>query len=224
LDRRRFNHICSGMLASAMLGSQAAPAADSQSYNRSRLHRDNQTPLTGTELEPGKAYVFFYPYVTTPAFLIDVAQTAVDGVGPNQSIVAFSAICTHKMSHPAREISFLNYRHDEVEFYASSGQAEKRSAVISCCSERSVYDARKGASVLGGPAPMPLARIDLEYNSGDDQLIATGSSGANMYERFFEKFGFRAALEHQVADVKAPSADIAVAIPAEQYSSQTIRC
>ena len=42
-------------------------------------------------------------------------------------MVAFSAICAHKMSHPAPSVSFINYRHGEVKFRNSNDEIEQRS-------------------------------------------------------------------------------------------------
>ncbi len=222
MDRRHFTRICSSLVIAAG-ASRTLPLSAAQQYARSTLYIDAQTPLHAAELAVGKPYVFFYPYVTTPCFLIHLGEreTNANNASP---IVAFSAICSHKMSHPAKEISFINYRHDEIEFYSHAGKTEKRSKVISCCSERSVYDPTDNATVLGGPAPQPLARIALEHNRDTDQLTATGSTGANMYEKFFEKFGFRAQLEHKVVDVKAPSPEKLTVQLVDDYSRQTIKC
>jgi Rieske Fe-S protein len=217
MNRRQFSRICSSLIVAAgATGASTLGAA--QAYARSTLFRDVQTPLLAADLEVGRPYVFFYPFVSTPSFLIHL------GGDTENPIVAYSAICSHKMSHPAKEISFINYRHDEIEFVSREGALEKRSRLISCCSERSVYDPTDNAAVLGGPAPHPLARIELEHDSQTDQLTAIGSTGADMYERFFEKFGFRAQLEHRVSDVRAASAEQLVVQPVDQYSRQTIQC
>lgn len=228
MNRRQFTRICSSMVVAAGSGQLAHRVAAAETgYTRSLLFLDRHTPLKASELQVGQPYLFFYPYVTTPSFLIDLGpeNTAADnGVGPQQSIVAFSAICSHKMTHPAREISFINYRHDEIEFYSRAGKTEKRAGLISCCSERSVYDPAAGAEVLGGPAPQPLASIRLEYDPATDALTAVASAGTDMYEKFFAKFGFRAALEHKVKDVRAKSADTVLVHSVDDYSRQTIKC
>lgn len=221
MNRRQFTRICSSMIAAAGAARSAPALAAATPYTRSTLYLDSQTPLRAADLAVGSPYVFFYPYVSTPSFLIHLGDDNADGSAP---IVAFSAICSHKMSHPAKEISFINYRHDEIEYYSHEGTLEKRARLISCCSERSVYDATDNANVLGGPAPHPLARIELQHDRDTDQLIATGSSGTDMYQRFFDKFGFRAALEHKVSDVRSPS-DARVQVQlAANYSRQTIKC
>ena len=88
------------------------------------------------------------------------------GLGDDSSLVAFSAICSHKMSHPARPISHIAYRAEPVEFTGPDGARHTRSGTISCCSERSVYDPADGARVLAGPAPVPLAAIELAVDGG----------------------------------------------------------
>jgi len=34
-------------------------------------------------------------------------------VGANHSIVAYSAICAHRLTYPTREISFISYRDEK---------------------------------------------------------------------------------------------------------------
>ena len=197
MKRREFSKICSTMIAAAAGAAPLALAADKRDYGRSLLLSKASDSLTIDSLVVGEPYIFFYPYITTPCFLIDLGVSTNQseltdskghnyewkgGVGPNKSIVAYSAICSHKMSHPAKEISFINYRHDPVSFYSRDGKNEERSQLISCCSERSVYDPLNGAKVLGGPAPQPLAAITLEHDSATGDLHATGSYGGDMYE------------------------------------------
>ena len=74
-------------------------------------------------------------------------------VGNGRSMVSFSAICAHRMSHPAPEVSFINYRHGKIDFTDKDYELQSRSGLIYCCSEGSVYDPGDGARVLGGPCP-----------------------------------------------------------------------
>ncbi len=242
MKRRDFGKICASMAATAVAGGPpVALASQRESYPLSGLHTENHQTVTGETLEPGVPYVFFYPYISTPCFLIDLDTEArsgpthhdprtgepytwLGGVGPNSSIVAFSAICSHKMSHPAREISFINYRHDAVSFYSNAGKSEKKQRVISCCSERSVYDPADGARVLGGPAPQPLAAIELSYDNNTGAISAAASYGGDMYDRFFEKFGFRAAIEHKVNDPAELVGSKTLVRKLTDYSRQTIKC
>jgi len=193
MDRRRFHKLCGGLLA----GAAALHArADSQ---------------------------------TTPCFLVRLSESAPNqgtwqgGIDTDQSVVAFSAICSHKMSHPARPISHISYRDKPVSFFDSDGKKQTKSGVISCCSERSVYDPAKAATVLSGPAPVPLAAISL---TSDDNgaLYATGSHGPDQYERFLTAFGFRLAMEYGTSDVRARVGDKTIAVKASEFSEQQVLC
>jgi len=70
---------------------------------------------------------------------------------------------------------------------------------------------------------VPLAAIALEI-ADDGGLVAIGSSGADQYDRFLTKFGFRLAMEYGVTDIRARTGSQTVAVLAEQFSSQQIRC
>ncbi len=241
MKRRHFTKICTSLIVSASTSNRLLADETKTNYRRSLLYAKNSTALDINDLAIGEAYLFFYPYVTTPCLLINLGSQVNPGtenannvqasnswrggVGMNNSIVAYSAICSHKMTHPAKEISFINYRHEPVSFYShDEGKTIDKSGLISCCSERSVYDPAQGARVLGGPAPQPLAAIELEYNESTNQLYATGSYGADMYDRFFEKFGFRASMEHKIEDPKTLSTEQVVVQKLSDYSKQTIKC
>ena len=240
LNRRQFTRICSSMIACAVTGPTIPATGYARTaYPATKLLDNNKLALKAESLETGVPYVFFYPFVTTPCFLIDLGTTTGSGqlndragnkyqwhggIGPQGSIVAYSAICSHKMSHPAKEISFINYRHDKISFYSHEGKTVERNGIISCCSERSVYDPRQGAKVLAGPAPQPLAAIELQIDEGTGELFATASYGGDMYETFFEKFGFRAAIEHRIDDPKKLSGKTTPVQKITEYSRQTIKC
>ncbi len=240
INRRDFTRICGTMIAGATAGAHLpAYAGTRKAYPKAQLLGQHNEPVTADLLVTGEPYLFFYPFITTPCFLIDLgakadASALTDsagnrydwhgGVGPNRSIVAYSAICSHKMTHPAKEISFINYRHDEVSFYSKEGKHETRNGVISCCSERSVYDPRNGARVLSGPAPQPLAAIELVADDNTGALYATASYGGDMYKRFFEKFGFRAAMEHRITDPEQAVGESVTIRKVADYSGQTIKC
>lgn len=228
MDRRRFNTLCSGLLAGAV-SVQANETPPMTPQPATRLLWPDDTPITIDSLSRGQAYVFGYPYRTTPCFLIRLNGAAPPsgswpgGLGADQSVVAFSAICTHKMSHPAKPISHIAFRGEPVSFHDSLGRLQSRQDIISCCSERSVYDPAKGGRVLSGPAPAPLATIVLEADD-QGQLSAIGSMGLNQYDQFLDKFGFRLAMEYGVTDVRARSGETAQAIEAELFSVQQVLC
>ncbi len=227
MDRRKFNTLCGGLLAGAATLHESVMAQAPSP--RSALVFDNDEPVNLHDLASGEAWIFSYPYRTTPCFLVRLDQSSPGhgswpgGVDTDQSVVAFSAICSHKMSHPARPISHISYRDQPVSFFNKEGKKETKRGVISCCSERSVYDPANGAAVMSGPAPVPLAAIALDTDDNGN-LYATGSHGPDQYERFLEAFGFRLALEYGVSDVRAQVGDTSTAIKATEFSAQQILC
>lgn len=234
MKRRDFSRVCGSMIiAASSYPTRLIAQTTKVSYQRCLLKSGASETLKTDNIKIGEPYLFFYPYVTTPCLLINTGKSLTTneesqwqgGVGPDKSIVAYSAICSHKMSHPAKEISFINYRHDPVTYFNhEEGKSVEQAGLISCCSERSVYDPSRGAKVLGGPAPHPLAAIELEYDASTDQLHATGSYGTDMYDRFFDMFGFRAAMEHEISDPKTPSTEKVSVYKLSEYTRQTIKC
>jgi Rieske Fe-S protein len=242
ISRRSFVKLCASTIA--MVGANpsllAQPDSEFHRYRRARLVDTEGRPVTPTDLKVGENYLFHYPYIATPCFLLNLGRPTEQhtllktedgksyrwqgGVGPKRSIVAFSAICAHKMSHPARTVSFINYRHKAVRFRNKDEALTQRPQVIYCCSEKSVYDPLQGARVLGGPAPQPLAAILLEYDERDGSLYAAGSYGGEMFERFFEKFSFRLGLEFNTANVREEVANTAVVVPLAQYCQTQVLC
>lgn len=242
VSRRDFVKLCASAIALAGVGSAfPLPAgAVQREYQRVRLVDPDNRPLTPARLKAGETYLFHYPYVSTPCFLIDLGQptepaatlTTEDGqryewrggVGPKRSIVAFSAICAHKMSHPARAVSFINYRHKPVNFQNKDQKTAQQAQVIYCCSEKSVYDPRAGARVLGGPAPQPLAAILLEHDAKDGTLYAYGTYGGEMFDKFFQNFGHRIALEMKVSDIRTQATEKATVVRMAEFCQNQILC
>jgi Rieske Fe-S protein len=155
-------------------------------------------------LKAGVNYVFDYPFASTPCFLLRLDRPAgggvvlkteaghtyewSGGVGPDRSVVAYSAICAHKMTYPTKQVSFIGYRNEP-------SPVAGRGKVITCCSDRSVYDPAAGARVVSGPAPQPLATILLEHDPKADEIFAVGTFGGEMFAEFFKKFEYRLQLE-----------------------------
>jgi len=104
------------------------------------------------------------------------------GVGPNKSIVAYSAICQHLGCQPP-EIHFY-----PPKYLAPGGQVPNflptvayqaavsagASSVIHCDCHGSTYDPSKGAAVLTGPTLRPLPYVELYWDSNTDYLYAVG--------------------------------------------------
>jgi Rieske Fe-S protein len=205
MKRRDFVQLCAASAAGVALPEAAhAASLTARMYRRVKLVDEKGKPVQAAELRSGVSYVFEYPYSATPCFLIRLDRPAAGGVdlktesggvyrweggiGAGKSVVAYSAICAHKMTYPTRQVSFIGYRNDPSPV-APSGK------VITCCSDRSVYDPSAGARVVSGPAPQPLATILLEHDAKGDEMWAVGTFGGEMFDEFFRKYDFRLQLE-----------------------------
>ena len=137
-------------------------------------------------------------------------------MGPTRAIVAFSAICAHKLAYPTRDVSFIRYQRQSSP--KSVAQA------IHCCAEHSVYDPASGARVVSGPAPQPLAAILLDYDPAQDTLSAVGTLGAEQFDAFFTKYEFKLAMEYGEGKARRSVGAKTVVKELSQYCRQTIQC
>jgi arsenite oxidase small subunit len=231
MERRHFIATCSA--ACGILGlNLSVQARIVRNYPRSVLTGSDRHPLRAGSLERGINYVVQWPYPATPCFLLDLGQKVAGrkslrtadgrrydwpGGGRRQSVVACSAICSHKLTHPTRDISFIACRADATPHNA-------RTRAIHCCSEHSQFDPAAGAQVLEGPAPQPLAAIVLEYSAERDELAAVATLGADVFDRFFSSFGVRLALEHGGERAMQPVGEGTRVIPMAQFCRQQVRC
>jgi arsenite oxidase small subunit len=223
VERREFIRICAATAAAAAGPAELAAAeATARFYDRARLVDARGEPLRASAVPVERNLIFNYPYATTPCFLLNLGRPAAGetrlltadhrsyewrgGVGRERSIVAYSAICAHRMSYPTREISFISYR-------AGKSVGNSPAHVIHCCSEHSQYDPAEGARVVAGPAPQPLAAILLEHDPASDGLTAVGTLGGEMFNQFFSKFEFRLSLETRGGAIRAPASGICVVQP-----------
>lgn len=243
MKRREFVKICASAVAGVSASPELLAEGDRQvhHYNRVKLiDSSSKEPIKVSSLAVGETYLFQYPFITTPCFLIDLGRSVSaknnlktregaqyrwpGGVGAKRSLVAFSAICTHKMSHPAPSVSFINYRHGKARFRNHNKEVVENNGVIYCCSEKSVYDPAEGAQVLGGPASQPLAAIVLEWDKAEDALYATATIGGEMFNRYFESFGQRLVLDHGRTDIRRAVSQDTELMPLKEYCRNLIMC
>jgi arsenite oxidase small subunit len=198
-------------------------------YGRSLLVLPTGRPFAASQLAVGEPQLFNYPFAACPVFLMALAQEVVGtelatearqryaspaGVGRHKAIVAFSAICAHKLMYPTPQISFIGVR---------KGTRGEPAQVIHCCGDQSHYDPAHGARVISGPAPQPLAAVLLEWDATTDALHAVGTQGGEMFEAFFDKYADRLMME-MGAGARAMSGATSVVLPAAAYSKQWQRC
>ncbi len=231
MQRREFIKFCA---ATTAVGGAPALAADARAhfYSRARLIDGQGAPIRAKEVPVERNLIFLYPYASTPCFLLNLGKPVnaaatlrtsdkrpyewSGGVGPGRSIVAYSAICAHRMAYPTRDISFISYRTEK-------SARNRIGNVIHCCAEHSQYDPADGARVVAGPAPQPLAAILLEHDAASDELYALGTLGGEMFNEFFAKYEFRLALEHGAAARQAAEASCVVH-KIENYCRQQVKC
>ena len=234
MKRRSFIGSCAALSGAATLQTLADAWADAppRHYARAQLIDIHGQPIRASKLANETNYVFHYPYASTPCFLLKLPRTVAraktltredgrsyawnGGVGPGQSVVAFSAICAHKLAYPTRDVSFIRYQKDRS---ATSG-----GAVIHCCADHSVYDPAQGARVVSGPAPQPLAAIMLEHDKSTDELAATGTVGAEQFEAFFQKYDVKLQFEYGSGRANQPVGERAVVRELASYCKTTIQC
>jgi len=169
-----------------------------KAYEKVQLVDGDGNPIKASSLESEKTYVFNYPQVAVPCFLINLGEKAEnevklkseDGteyiwsgaVGKDNSIVAYTAICPHQLTHTNKADSFMSYvpRKAKTMAYTEGG-------VIICASHLSAFDPKRGANQLSGPAPQPLASIVLEHDK-NDHLWAVAVLGQDKFHDYFKSF------------------------------------
>ena len=190
-------------LTAAMAFPALAADARPQAYARALLTNEFGDPLRAANLKTQTNYVFHYPFVATPVFLLRLDQPALPqqlstksndvyawpgGVGPQHNVVASSAICAHQLVYPTPQVSFISFRKNK----AQKGVADN---LIHCCAENSQYDPAKGAQVRSGPAEQPLCAVLLEHNLQTDTLTAYATLGGELFDEFFRKYEFKLSLD-----------------------------
>jgi Rieske Fe-S protein len=172
-----------GLVAGAVQYAQP-PMVGITSYPKVALLDLDGTPLTATKV--AKEYdvttsdllIFYYPLRNEPNFLLNLAPPSggaggatnvVGGVGPQKSIVAFSAICQH-LGCPAPAIAYYPPG-------ACSKTFGSRNFYIHCSCHGSTYDVTNGAANLTGPAVLPLPQVTLDWDPTDDSISCIGVTG-----------------------------------------------
>ncbi len=238
MDRRNFLKLCSSMAVASMLDTGvigralASQGGDFKKYEKALLVKEDGTPLKVEDIKPHTTYIFFYPFVSTPAFLLNLDKEVgpVDlelsdgskykwpgGVGPKKSLVAYSAICSHQLSYPTKDYSFIDYYSPE-----NPSKTTKRSGVIQCCAHLSIFDPSQGGKVLDGPAEFPISTVVLSYEEG--KLYAVGTLGVEVYQDFFDVY--KRDLRKQYGSsrkAKKKSKECKV-IEVSKYAKESIKC
>lgn len=236
MDRRNFIKVCSASVAAIAAGLQAPHvySGSAKDFARVKLVDAEGKPLKAASLNQAEAYVFGYPYVGTPCFLISLPTEAKTGdslktesgeeykfeggVGAQKNIVAYQAICTHQYAHPEKKGSVLSYT-------TAMSKTAGRAAVITCCAHNSAFDPADGGRVLTGTkAKQPLAAIRLEHDAATDEIYATGIYGAELIDDFFRKFKSQLNREFGIGKYREPVSGTTQAVLLSKYSANADSC
>ncbi len=162
-------------------------------------------PIKASTLKKEVNYAFNYPFVSTPAILLDLPETVnkdvalksedgedyvwKGGAGSKGTIVAYSAICAHQMAHPTPDDSFLQYckKGQSTMAYDGSGDVKGVGGVMVCSSHLAAYDVTSGCKNLNDVAPQPLASIIIEV-AEDDTIWASAVLGGTKFHSYFKTF------------------------------------
>ena len=172
-----------GLVAGSIQYAQP-PMIGISSYPKVALLDLDGSPLTATkvtkeyDVTTSDLLTFNYPLRNEPNFLLNLAPPSggvggatnvVGGVGPQKSIVAFSAICQH-LGCPAPALAYYPPGSCSQTFNG-------RNFYIHCSCHGSTYDVANGAANLTGPAVLPLPQVTLDWNPDDDSISAIGVTG-----------------------------------------------
>jgi arsenite oxidase small subunit len=201
MDRRDF--LSCSVAAATLTAFDAMANVPQKKYERVRLTNAVGDPIKASSIRTNTNYVFMYPFASTPCFLLNLGKPLrnpaqlrtqagqsygwAGGVGAQNTLVAYSAICAHKLAYPAKEVSFIRFQAEK----SKTSEAN----MIHCCADHSVYDPAAGARVVSGPAQDPLAIVLIEWDAKTDHLFATGTLGPEQFDAFFKKYEFKLSME-----------------------------
>ena len=190
-----------GLSLGVVLKSLTPPQAGIASFPSLKLVDSNGNPLLASSLSVNNpnALQFNYPLQGTPNNILNVGDasgtpikisstqvtvpadgskySSYAGVGKDQSIVAYSAICQH-----------LGCVFPELRFYPNGVESitvgsESYTGVFHCLCHGSTYDPESGASVLTGPTTHPLPMVKLVWDPSTDELSVSNMVGPTIYGR-----------------------------------------
>lgn len=160
LSRRTLLKLGAGVLGSTCaVGALPQVALSAKTETRSTLAITLPYPRTKLvnlkELLVGKDLPLTYPDKSSPISLVKLGREAINGVGPDRDIVAFSRYCTHMGGT-------LTYRSETGAFH--------------CPLHYAMFDATKGGLIVIGQATDNLPQLELEVDAQGD-IYAVGMKG-----------------------------------------------
>lgn len=204
-----------------------------QAFDKVQLKDGEGNPLKASKLVKEENYFFKYPYAATPAIMVDLLEPAENnvklkaedgteyifkgGAGAKGTVVAFSAICAHQLTHPQKSMSMFQY-------VPTTGKtlAFERPGVFVCTSHLAAYDPKQGGKGVGGPIKQGLAQIVLEIDA-DDNIWAVAVLGPHKFQEFFDAFKQEHRAEFGRRGANKLVATEAKVVPLASYSAELIQ-
>ena len=148
VTRRRFIKLTSVTAASTTIANGILPNALAAEAKTVAYPVVNVTEIAALKVDTPLS--FSYPDASSPAVLLRMRQAAAGGVGPGNSVVAFSVLCTHKGCP-------VGYR------------PERRLLICPC--HWSSFDPAKAGQMVIGQGSQALPQIVLRVQNGTVQAI-----------------------------------------------------
>ncbi len=204
-----------------------------QAFEKVQLKDGKGDALKAGKLVEEENYFFMYPHAATPAIMVNLPKKAEQnvklkaedgteyifkgGVGAKGTIVAYSAICAHQLTHPQKSMSMFQY-------VPTTGKtlAYERPGIFVCSSHLAAYDPRQGGKGISGPIKQGLAQIVLEIDK-DDNIWAVAVLGPNKFQEFFDAFKQEHKAEFGRKGAKKLVATEAKVVPLKDYSAELIQ-
>ena len=232
MDRRRFVGLCAGTAVALATGARRVSAASIRDFPPAKLVDADGVPLRASSLTSDQAYLFHYPFLAVPCFLINLdkaraagplsdgegcGRSSTGGAGEHHHLVSYVAVCTHQLSYASKAGSVIRYAADDSELAGKPG-------MIVCCAHGSVFDPAAGARTVSGPADQPLIAIRLEFDPLDDSVSATGIGESTLIDRFFAAYKSDLIVEYGPGVYRQPVGATTTTVLLDQFSGIVPSC
>lgn len=233
-SRRSFIKACAAFaVLSAASSSRIASPAFGQETPKAKLVGKDGKPIKVGTLVQDENYVFLYPYISTACLLLrlekptehDIERIGDNaaaykwpgGTGKGHDVVAYSAICAHALTGNGKQTSFLTYNKGQNKITGHE-------SVITCCAHAAIYDPAAGGKVISGPAPFPLAAVELLHDAESDELTAVGFMGSQLFDRFFASQKEDLIAEFGRGGYKEFVGGQTTVLPMKEFSKDIVQC
>jgi arsenite oxidase small subunit len=156
LSRRDLLKLGGGAAASAAALASLANPASAQAQAGSTAGYPINSLARAAELKAGVPVPFNYPDAASPCVLLKTGSPTPGGIGPQQDVVAYSILCTHRGCPVAYDAKARTFK---------------------CPCHFSIFDPEKNGQQVCGQATVDLPQIVLEYDAGTDRISAVAVDG-----------------------------------------------